>query len=178
MTLPVVPMMDPGDLLLTFAEVSIAFAGFASLIAIIGMRTSLGTPGFDLLRYWVMLEFSLAALALSLLPPVLMLLGVTGSGVWRSLSGVMAVFAGVHNAVMARLYFKGNASVRRGATLANQIAANLVYAALGLTQIGNAVGWLEPAVGWYMLGLFLVLLVASAHFILFIANALRSFRVQ
>jgi hypothetical protein len=90
----------------------------------------------------------------------------------------MAVFAIAHNAVMARLYFNGNPSVRRGATLANQIAANLVYAALGLTQIGNAVGWLEPAVGWYMLGLFLVLLVASAHFILFIANALRSFRVQ
>jgi hypothetical protein len=57
-----------------------AFAGFASLIAIIGMRTSLGTPGFDLLRYWVMLELSLAALALSLLPPVLILLGVTAPG--------------------------------------------------------------------------------------------------
>ena len=166
--------IDPGDLLLTFAEVSVAFAGFSSLIAVVGMRTSTRADSFDLLRYWVMLEFSLAALALALLPPVLILLGVADVWVWRSLSGVMALLAIAHNAVMARLFLRGDPAVRRAATPANQIAANSVYAVLVLTQIGNAVGLLDHRAGWYLFGLFLVLVVASAHFILFIINALRS----
>ena len=50
--------LDPTDILLTTAEVSIAFAGFASLIAILGMRAAEKSAHFDLFRYWVMLEFT------------------------------------------------------------------------------------------------------------------------
>jgi hypothetical protein len=167
--------INPADVLLTFAQVSVAFGGFSSLIAVIGMRSS-AVAGFDLLRYWMMLEFSLAALALSLLPFVLLLLGVSETWVWRGLSGVAAVFAIGHNAVLARLYLKGEPSVRRAAGPLNMIAANVVYAALGLSQTGNAVGLLGGTVGWYLCGLLLILLVATAHFILFIVNALRSLR--
>jgi hypothetical protein len=164
--------IDPADVLLTVAEVSIAFAGFASLIAIFGMRSVSATQTFDLLRYWVMLEFSLAALAFSLLPIILVFVGVSESIVWPGLSGLLAVFVIVHNVVLARLFFRGENTVRSAATPGNMVAANLVYAIIGISQIGNALGFLERQPGWFMFGLFFVLVVAAAHFVLFIGHAI------
>ena len=164
---------DPADVLLTLAEVSIAFAGFSSLIAVVGMRSEAPGESFDLVRYWIMLEFSLAALAFSLLPFVLTFLGVPDTAGWRSLSGLIAVFVVVHNIVLGVMYRRGNEALRRAATPASLVPANIVYAATVASQLGNAFGWLDATFGWYLFGLALVLVVASAHFIIFIAHALR-----
>lgn len=153
-----------------------AFAGFASLIAILGLRTATGSQPFDLLRYWVMLEFSLTALALSLLPLLLAFLGSPEVVIWRGLSAFVALFVLVHHVVVVRLYFRRDPAVRRAMHPANLIGANLTYAALVLTQLANALGFLDPPFGWYLLGLLLVLFVASAHFIIFIAHAIETLR--
>jgi hypothetical protein len=168
--------VDPAAVLLTLAEVSVAFAGFASLIAILGLRTDTGTKAFDLLRYWVMLEFSLAALALSLLPLLLTFLGIAEVVIWRGSSALVALFVLIHHIVVVRLYFRREPALRRATHPANLIGANLTYAALVLTQVANALGFLDPPFGWYLLGLLLVLFVASAHFIIFIAHAIETLR--
>jgi hypothetical protein len=166
--------IDPAETLLTMAEVAVAFAGFASLIAILGMRQA--AAAFDLLRYWVMLEFSLAALGFALLPQVLGAIGVGEAVVWRSVSALLALFTIVHNLVLAVLYVRGIEAVRAAAGQANLLAANAVYAAIILSQLGNAFGWLDHLAGWYVFGLFLVLVVASAHFTLFIGHAIAHLR--
>ena len=57
---------DPTDVLLTLAEVSVTFAGFASVVAIFQVRFTASDTPFDLFRFWVMLTFSLATLKIGL----------------------------------------------------------------------------------------------------------------
>jgi hypothetical protein len=72
---------------------------------------------------------------------------------------------------LARLYLRGNQTVRAGATVASLAPAMTVYAAILLSQVANAAGLLAPYFGWYALGLVLVLVVTAAHFVIFIAHA-------
>jgi hypothetical protein len=53
---------EPSEVLPTLAEVAVAFAGFASIVAIFQARWSCKETSFDLFRFGVMLAFSLATL--------------------------------------------------------------------------------------------------------------------
>ena len=57
---------EPSDVLLTLAEVAVAFAGFASIVAVFQVRWTRNEMPFDLFRFWVMLAFSLATLLFAL----------------------------------------------------------------------------------------------------------------
>ena len=88
--------MAESDLLFTIAEVAVAFAGFASLVAILGRRSSKDDPRVLGARMRAMILFSLLAVAFSLLPPVLYRYGLDESATWRVASALFALaFAGV-----------------------------------------------------------------------------------
>jgi len=84
--------MEWADVLLTIAEVSIAFAGFASIVAVLGRREGGGWPTEDVDRFWVMIEYSLAALFFAMVPFALYHLGIREPVLWELASALIAVF--------------------------------------------------------------------------------------
>ena len=84
--------MVGSDLLQTLAEVSIGFAGFASIVVVFQRRDSELWSDEDALRYATMLSSSLASLFFSIIPVALHLCGLTDSWVWRTSSALLAVW--------------------------------------------------------------------------------------
>ena len=83
--------MDPNDQLLTFAEISIALAGFAGIVATFQSRQQGGiTPG-RVLDLWMIVNISLAGAFASALPLVMQNFGMQEPNVWAVCSGLMAV---------------------------------------------------------------------------------------
>ncbi len=86
--------MSDSDVLLTIAEVAVAFAGFSSLVGILGQRSSLDDPRVLGVRMRAMLLSSLIVVAFAILPVVMARYGATAEVLWRSLSLVLLVVIG------------------------------------------------------------------------------------
>ena len=80
--------MVESEILLTIAEVAVAFAGFASLVGVLGQRSSRADPRVLGTRMRAMILFSLLAVAFSLVPFVLYRYELDESSVWRFSSGL------------------------------------------------------------------------------------------
>lgn len=74
--------MPESDVLLAFSEVSVAFAGFASLVSILGRGTSLDDPRVLSVRMRAMLLTSLLVVAFSLFPILVFGYGANLGVVW------------------------------------------------------------------------------------------------
>jgi hypothetical protein len=92
--------VQDGDLLLTIAEVAVAFAGFASLVSILGRRSSRDSPVVQAARLRGLIVSSLVVVAFSFLPFVPHRFGSSEPAVWRLSSAVFAL-AGAGMAVVA-----------------------------------------------------------------------------
>lgn len=157
--------MDGSDVLLAICEVSIAFAGFTSIVGVLGQRGGGHWDAEDSFRLWLMIESSLATLFFSLLPLALHHLSLDGATVWGLSSGAMAAFLLLHMAVVApRLHTLargGKWSTRRFEPL---IGA-LIIATLAVQSLnGLGIGF-QHSFGAYLLGLILFLGLASMHFV-------------
>lgn len=82
-------MLAESDVLLTIAEVAVAFAGFASLVSILGRGTSVDDPRVLSLRMRAMLLTSLLVVAFALFPLILGGYGVPGRTDWIVSSGAL-----------------------------------------------------------------------------------------
>lgn len=83
--------MSESDVLLTFAEVAVAFAGFASLVGVLGQRKSADDPRVIGLRMRGMLLTSLMVIAFSIFPILLTRYGASPDLTWKASS--LALFA-------------------------------------------------------------------------------------
>ena len=157
---------NPSDILLTVAEIAVAFAGFASIVAIFQARWTQDDAPFDLFRFWVMLAFSLAALLFALIPFPLHFLGVAPSEVWRASSLLLACFVVANTLFVGRLYWRGVAAVVTSLNPVIAVFAYAIYAVILIAQIANAAGLLGgPGFGLYLLGLLLILFSAALNFV-------------
>ncbi len=84
--------MPESDLLLTLAEVSVAFAGFASIVVLFKRRDSGLWRAEDAFRFGIMLEYSLAALFFAVAPVLLGYFEVGRPGVWAASSAALGLF--------------------------------------------------------------------------------------
>ncbi len=84
--------MDYQDLLQTLAEVSVALAGFSGVVSVFGRRRTGEWDPADRLHLSFMLETSLAALFLSILPFALLAAELSPRWTWTVMSGVLAAF--------------------------------------------------------------------------------------
>lgn len=84
--------MDESELLLTLAQISVAFAGFASLATIFAQRTGQDDAVVDSGRLLNMLTTSLTVTALALIPFIPILIGLEDHWVWGT-SGGVGIFA-------------------------------------------------------------------------------------
>lgn len=157
--------MQGSDVLLTICEVSIAFAGFTSIVGVMGQRAGGAWDSEDSFRLWLMIESSLAMLFFSLLPFAIHYLSFGDSTVWGVSSGAMAAFLVLHMAVvvprLAPLQRAGGWSTRRFEPL-----IGLLIVATFAVQSLNAIGiGFERNFGAYLLGLILFLGLGSMHFV-------------
>ena len=70
--------MEHGEFLFTIAEVSVAFAGFASIVGILGRRSTSSPHRLNALRMRIMVLHGLVVVAFSLVPYLLHSYGIHG----------------------------------------------------------------------------------------------------
>jgi hypothetical protein len=154
--------------LLTIAEIAVAFAGFASLVSVLGSTSSHEHPLVQSIRFRGMVVLSLTVLAFSLVPFVPMSLGVSPLTSWRISSalflvgGVSSLFAGLRQISTARAAgvspVRGTA-VRRAVVFGSEGVALLL---LGSNVLGFTAA---VAAGVYLTALLLFLLGAGIMFV-------------
>ena len=157
--------MEGSDILLAICQVSIAFAGFTSIVGVVGQRGEGNWDREDSFRLWLMIESSLASLLFSLLPFALYHLSIEDRTVWASSSAVMAIFLVVHVAVISPKLFK----IEKADGWSTRSFEPLIGATIAATlavQTLNVLGIVfERTFGAYLLGLILFLGLASMHFV-------------
>jgi hypothetical protein len=141
------------------AEVSVAFAGFASITVLFRGRSAGEWTTPDRLRYGAMLRGSLCACLFSLFPVVLFQAGVSESWTWSLTSVCLLVYGIAMSRVFVFLF-------RVGARANIEIVRNMVASGLNIFfQLLNLVG-----IGFHreaapvLLGLGLLLANAGANF--------------
>jgi hypothetical protein len=167
------------DLLLTMAEVAVAFAGFASLVGLLGQRASRDDPRVLGARMRGMIFFSLAAVAFSMLPLILDSYGLTEAVVWRTASLLLlAAFVGI--AWWLALTIRAlRRSVGQRRTIVRLIAV-VLYGSIGAgigVALANALGLASPlAAAIYLTALGLLLFLAGFAFLLIVFSFLPGLR--
>ena len=94
--------MSDSDVLLTIAEVAVAFAGFASLVGMLGQQSAVDDPRVLGVRMRAMLLSSLFVVMFSLLPLVLNAYGLSEGSVWIASSLILVVTAIIYLRWLAR----------------------------------------------------------------------------
>ena len=157
--------MQSADILQTIAEISIGFAGFTSVVAVLGRRATGEWTALDRFRLSQMLATSLAALLLSLLPLILAHLGLSERVSWGLASTILAAYT-IFLAISSprrirRLPPEDQSQIVRPLLWSFQLAVAAVVTGLLI----NAAGILfhqEP--GPYLLGLYLLLALSAFQF--------------
>jgi len=85
-------IVDHGDLLLTLAEISVAFAGFSGVVAVFGRRDPSSWSFADRFRFFSLVESSLSLLLLCILPFGLFSFHITDESVWRGMSALIVSY--------------------------------------------------------------------------------------
>ena len=81
--------MEGSDVLIVIAEVSVAFAGFAGIVAVFRQRDLAEWAAVDATRFRFMVECSLMTILFALLPFVFRHLGASPAATWSACSGLM-----------------------------------------------------------------------------------------
>ena len=154
-------MLSEAELLPTLAEISIAFAGFASLISVIAGVSSRERIAANLWRLRGMLETSVLTLVFSLAPFLPAKFGSSSDTSWRMAAVAFSVV------MIARVAYKIH--IRNKPSIINPITAwsiGLVQL-LGALLLLSSTFWLsfEMVVGAYHLLLLVVLFVSAYLFV-------------
>lgn len=158
-------MHDPFDALFTVAEVGIALAGFSGVVAILGRRGAGEWSAPDWLRLAMLLSFSFGAVGFSLLPTLLLGLGVGEASAWALSSLLLALFLlTAYVLVTRRLAQLGDAATRQFPR-----ATGIAVAALSLPVLVvlllNAAGVLfSREFGPFFLGMLWLLALGGLQF--------------
>jgi hypothetical protein len=86
--------MEGSDVLIVIAEVSVAFAGFAGIVAVFRQRGLEEWAPVDAVRFRFMVECSLTTILFALLPFVFHHLGASPTATWSACSALMAAAIG------------------------------------------------------------------------------------
>jgi hypothetical protein len=152
------------DVLLTIAEVAVAFAGFASVVVLFQHRDPHRWPPAVVVRLRTMIEGSLVTLFSALLPCVLHQLGLADDPLWAASSLVLALAYVAFGAVVWQRSRAPLASgqLSRGFSATVGAISTLVLAALLLNAAG--VVFLRAS-GAYLVGVTWTLVFASLMFL-------------
>ncbi len=160
--------MAISDNLALVAELAIALAGFASLVAVVGQRQGRGSRELDVSRLRGMLEFSLLVAGFALIPHIPHQAGMPEALVWQSCSGIFSVVAAAFTIYKVRevillpkheLYYPWHVF---WVGLSASAVIPLGVAALGVS----------PAPASYLWGLYVYLTIAALIFLRLVRSLL------
>jgi hypothetical protein len=161
--------VDHGDILLTLAEVSVAFAGFAGVVAVFGRRDP-GTWSFaDRFRFFALVYSSLSSLLLCVLPFGLFAFGIAESSVWRSLSTLAALCSIVVFVLALRRLRAASSSDRAGFTWIVMPVSISIGAAVLALNVYNAT--VSATFGPFLLAVIFLLVASSFLFARMLVSA-------
>ena len=165
--------MDESELLLTIAEISVAFAGFASLASIFGRRSGRDDARVDSGRLLNMLTTSLTVTGLALVPFVPILLGLPSRWVWGISGGFGVVVIGVFGPAVLRrtALMKRYPGFSHARSYWNYALTAVTLAALACCILGIPS---EKPFAAYFGGLLALLAVSGSLFVSVIASLARS----
>jgi hypothetical protein len=149
--------VDVQGLLLTTAEIAVAFAGFASLVGVLLRRSDLDLREHVVNPLRVMLDYALIALFTCLVPFLPMIAGASEPTIWRFSSGVWVV-AGMAYARLNRVWLRElNRSTTYRSTRMGQIVRFLDFASF-LVLAANALGvlWQPSFLPYYAVQLWFI----------------------
>jgi hypothetical protein len=155
--------MQEESLLLTIAEVSIGFAGFAGIVALFGRRAGGTWSTADRLRFNSLVRHALISLFAAFLPLAIHYVDPEHGSPWRASSAVFAV-------VFVLLFWTGSRRVTevRGDSEASIRGAWILIAAFAVLALGlflNAIGVVfDGDAGPYLAALFFTLALTGLFF--------------
>jgi hypothetical protein len=152
------------DVLLTIAEIAVAFAGFASIVVLFQHRDPGRWPAAVVVRLRTMIEGSLVTLFSALLPIVLHHLGLSGGTLWS----VCSVALALGYAVFGGLVWRRSRAALAGGQLSPAFSAAVagVTVALGAGLLLNAADLVfHRTFGAYLAGVAWALVFASLMFL-------------
>ncbi len=165
--------MQDSDLLLTIAEVAVAFAGFASLVSILGQRSSQDDLRVSSVRMRAMVLYSLLVVAFSLSPFVFNRYGLQDETVWRVSSALFAIAVVAVEVWLIRQVIRLHALSKRSRPVLVIVIPTLSVASVTLLANATIVpSSLTAAV--YLTGLGLLLFLAGLVFWLILFSFLAS----
>lgn len=161
--------MDHGDILLTLAEVSVAFAGFSGVVAVFGRRDPETWSFADRFRFFSLVQASLSSLLLCIMPFGMLALNISESTVWRSMSALFVLYAIVVVIFSSRRFLATSSSDRGGFTMSVFPVAIAVSAPLLVASIYNVV--VSAAFGPFLAALIFLLILSSFLFARMLVSA-------
>jgi hypothetical protein len=150
--------VDSTDLILTLAEVSIAYVGFAAIFGILSTRTRAWSPELRFM-FRALIEVGIFSLYLSIIPHTLSFFGVMGSYLWMY-SSIAALVGGILMGT-ARIYLI-RTRLDNVPSVGKFLLIPLTLVTLALFLV-NTLLWQQP--GPYVLGIVLALATASSIFL-------------
>ena len=159
------------DTLHVVAELAVAFAGFASLVSIIGNRRARDAPKVDAARIRSMLEASLLVAAFSLVPILSHEAGLSVSSSWRVSSAMFATAVTIIVALQTRRTYLVASPGYQLTRSWGVTAASLWLVTLG-GLLATTFGAVRNEAFGYSVGLFAFLVYAALLFIRLIASLL------
>jgi hypothetical protein len=152
--------VDSLEPLLTVAEVSVAFAGFASIVTVVAGRRSWGEG--NMIRFNLMIQMSLYSIAFSLLPFSLLYFDISEGKVWYVASTALGIFLGIVMCLSAPNFLR----LIREKEL-NVFVSGFSYVLMivgAIAQFSVTIGEVEADIGPYFLGLLCLLALSGLSF--------------
>ena len=152
--------MDESSLLLSTAEVSVAFAGFIGIF--LALAAGEGRfPAADSFQIRLIVICSIAPVFLAVLPLILDLLGLGGSALWRLSSGVILLAE-----VAVTLYLVGQARALSGGEGRKLNYGFVLWVLASVACLVNAAGWpWPPSGGVYLVAVWSIVGIAAGNFV-------------
>jgi hypothetical protein len=151
------------DVLLTTAEVGVAFAGFASVVTVFQRREAEDWATPDVVRFRLMITASLSVVVFALLPFAFQFFGAGEEAVWAASSSALGLYAASLLATIAPRSLR----LARAGALSRGVAWAFAAGAVAtvVLQVLNAAGLgLHREVGPYFLGLLYLLALSGVSF--------------
>ena len=154
------------DVLLSVAEISVAFAGFAGIITAVTGRTGGGWDPGNLTRFRLMIYSSLAAVVACLMPYVFLLNSEEVDWGWSI--GLLGIFLLAFSAFWIRSFFL------RRSNLNNYVSFGVSFIAIVGTaaQFGALLGFFNQDLGVYFVGVFCLFMQTCIAFIRLVQGAI------
>ncbi len=161
--------MDHGDILLTLAEVFVAFAGFSGVVAVFGRRDPGAWSFAERFRFFSLVVTSLSSLLLCIVPFGLLALNVAEASVWRSLSALFVLYNIVVGFLFIRRFLATSASERAEFTPIVMPVAFAILAPILVLNIYNVT--VGATFGPFLVALIYLLVQSSFLFAFILGSA-------